>query len=90
MTLIPTGPLLSCFLLEVKTIKRSRENKKLELIRATHPIRTFGLLPLALQLGSGILEGYVHFLSILVLEAPQCREGDRRFVERKRKGGNVI
>jgi hypothetical protein len=32
----------------------------------------------------------VHFLSILVLKTPQCREQDRRFVERKRKGGNAI
>lgn len=27
----------------------------------------------------------MHFLSIFLLEAPQCRERDRMFVERKRK-----
>ena len=49
------------------------------------PYQDFLFVTISTALGSGILEGYVHFLSILVLEAPQCREGDRRFVERKKK-----
>jgi hypothetical protein len=43
------------------------------------------LLPLALQLGSGILEGYVHFLSILILEARNVGRGTEGLSKEKEK-----